>query len=132
MNEPHRHPVVPKVVLAYAIWLFVVAGISYLMLPPEDARAGAWSPFIFGVATCIWYGALREDKPWGFTMALYTIVVGMIVYFLRGLINLLQTFQGFPEKFSLALSGWFLCIGSVIALFVIFRLTRVKAPRPKK
>lgn len=127
MTEPHTHPLLPRTLFCGGVFLFICAGLIYLTINEEVFKA-AWPPFIFGCALFFWGILLRQKKSWALKMAIYTLVLAMFAFFIRGFANLLQVTQGNPDKLPLSLWGWFTCTGVILTLFIFFRLIRVKAP----
>ncbi|MDZ4743000.1 MAG: hypothetical protein SGI98_06230 [Verrucomicrobiota bacterium] len=130
MSHPHHHPFIPATLIGYALFLFFCGAVSFFTLPAGQGDS-SYSTFVFGVVVIIWAISIKQDKEWGFTLSIYTIILAMFAYFMRGFMYLIRYSQGDHEKLGLSVWGWILSAGSIFTLFFLFRLTRIKA-RPRK
>lgn len=131
MMNRNDHPHVPKVLVAFAIYLGICA-VGSLLTIPEFGRKAAYSATIFAGASLLWAYLISKKHESALSLAIYTLVIAMLAYMVRGLMNLMRFTQGAPEYLSASIWGWIMCMGSIITLFIIFRLTRVQAPPRKR
>ncbi len=131
ISESPPHPFLARTLFGGGLFLLICAGLIYATIN-EEALKSAWPAFVFGSAL-IFFGVMQvQKKPWAIKMSIYTLLLAMFAFFIRGFTNLLQVTQGSPDKLPLSLWGWFSCAGMILTLFILFRQLKVKAPPSKR